>query len=150
MLSLPIHKHGMYFHLVISSSVSSIHVLQFSEYKSLALVRFIPSWWLRYKRICLQCRKPRFDLGQEGPLECSMDRGAWETAAHGAAELDRTVSLTLIHRHLTLQDTIVNWAVFLISLSDVLFSVHKIIENLRMLILRPATLFNSFVSSEFF
>ena len=79
-----------------------------------------------------------------------MDRGAWETTAHGAAELDGTVSLTLTHRHLTLSGTIVNWAVFLISLSDVLLSVHKIIENLRVLILRPVTLFNSFVSSEFF
>ena len=29
-------------------------------------------WWLRQKRICLQCRTPSYLLGQEDPLEKGM------------------------------------------------------------------------------
>ena len=59
-------------------------------------------WWLRWWRICLQCKRPRFwvSLGWEDPLEkgiatppvqysClenSMNRGACQVTAHGVAK----------------------------------------------------------------
>ena len=45
LLILPIHEHGISFHLFVSYSISFISVLQFSEYSFISLVRFIP----RYK-----------------------------------------------------------------------------------------------------
>ena len=54
-------------------------------------------WWLRWQRICIQCRSPKFDLwGRKSPgkgngsplqyfcLENSMDRGAWQDTVHGS------------------------------------------------------------------
>ena len=75
------------------------------------------SWWLRWKRICLQFRRPSFDpwvgrspgKGNGYPLhiyylENSTDRGAWQTRVHGVTELDTTEWLTLsfhfyTHKH---------------------------------------------------
>ena len=43
MLILPIHEHGICFHLSVSSLISFFSVVQFSEYSSFtSLVRFIP------------------------------------------------------------------------------------------------------------
>ena len=60
------------------------------------------------KRICLQCRRPRFEprvgkitwrrdwlLTPFSCLENSMDRGAWWATIHGVTELDMTGWLTL-------------------------------------------------------
>ena len=57
------------------------------------------SWWLRWQRICLQCRRSRFDpwvgkiLGkgniyplQYSCLENSMDSGAWWATIHGVTK----------------------------------------------------------------
>ena len=57
------------------------------------------SQWLSWWRICLQCRRPRFNLcvgkipweGNGYPLQCSclensMDRGAWWAIIHGVAK----------------------------------------------------------------
>ena len=53
-------------------------------------------WWLRWQRICLQCRRPGFDpwvrkipwrrKWQPTPVSClenPMDRGGWQATAHG-------------------------------------------------------------------
>ena len=51
-LILPIHDHGMSFHLFISSSISFISLLQFSEYRSFtSLVKFIPRHFILFKVI---------------------------------------------------------------------------------------------------
>ena len=55
--------------------------------------------WLKQYRICLQCRRPKFDLlvgrspgeGNGNPLqyyclENSMERGVWQAAVHGVAK----------------------------------------------------------------
>ena len=43
MLILPIHEHGICFHLFVSSLISFFSIVQFSEYRSFtSLVRFIP------------------------------------------------------------------------------------------------------------
>ena len=48
-LILPVQEHGIYFHLFVSSSVSFISVLQFSEYRSFAsLGRFIPRYFILF------------------------------------------------------------------------------------------------------
>ena len=48
-LTLPIHEHGISFHLFVQSSVYFISVLQFSEYKSFtSLVRFIPRYFILF------------------------------------------------------------------------------------------------------
>ena len=72
-------------------------------------------WWLRQSRICLQCRRPRFDLPDPGIkpgsgrspgegngyplqyacLENSMDRGAWWATAHGVAKSQTRLTLSL-------------------------------------------------------
>ena len=63
---------------------------------------FMLPWWLRDKRICLQCGRPRFDSWiREDPLEkgmaayfsilawrIPMDRGAWWATAHGVTKSD--------------------------------------------------------------
>ena len=47
MLILPIHEHGIYSHLFVSSSISVFNVLEFSEYRSFtSLVKFIPRYFL--------------------------------------------------------------------------------------------------------
>ena len=44
---LPIHDHAMSFHLFVSSSISSINVLQFSKYRSFtSLAKFIPRYFI--------------------------------------------------------------------------------------------------------
>ena len=68
--------------------------------------------WLRWSRICLQCRRPGWTPGSgrspgEGngnPLqwsrpENSTDRGAWQATVHRMAESDTTEQLT--HTHLS-------------------------------------------------
>ena len=48
-LTLPIHKHGLSFHFFVSSSVSFISVLQFSEYRPFtSLVKFIPRYFILF------------------------------------------------------------------------------------------------------
>ena len=60
---------------------------------------FGPPRWLRWLRICLQCRRSRFDLWvgtipwrraghplQYSCLESPMDRGAWRATVHVVAE----------------------------------------------------------------
>ena len=45
MFILPIHEHGMVFHLFVSSSISFMIVLYFLNYRSItSLVRFIPRY----------------------------------------------------------------------------------------------------------
>ena len=55
------------------------------------------SWWLRWLRICLQCKRPRFnpwlgkipwrrDPPQYSCLENFMDRGAWQATVHGVTK----------------------------------------------------------------
>ena len=44
---LPIHEHRISFHFLVSSSISSSSVLQFSVYKSFtSLVKFIPRYFI--------------------------------------------------------------------------------------------------------
>ena len=51
-LILPIHEHGISFHLFVSSSISFISVLQFLEYRSFAsLGRFIPRYFILFAAI---------------------------------------------------------------------------------------------------
>uniref|UniRef100_A0A9L0RW04 Uncharacterized protein n=1 Tax=Equus caballus TaxID=9796 RepID=A0A9L0RW04_HORSE len=46
-LILPIHEHGISFHLFMSSSISFISVLQFSVYRSFtSLLKFIPRYFM--------------------------------------------------------------------------------------------------------
>ena len=64
-------------------------------------------WWLRWQRIYLQCRRPRFDPGkipgevfgnplQYSSLENFMDRRAWwATVPWGLKESDTTEQLTV-------------------------------------------------------
>ena len=48
-LILPNHKNGISFHLFVSSSISFISVLQFSEHRSFtSLVRFIPRYFILF------------------------------------------------------------------------------------------------------
>ena len=49
MLILPIHEHGICFHLIVSSLISFFKVVQFSEQRSFtSLVRFIPRYLVLY------------------------------------------------------------------------------------------------------
>ena len=63
--------------------------------------------YLRWYRVCLQCRRPGFDpwVGKMpwrrngNPLQYSslgnpMDRGTWQARVHGGTELDTTEQLT--------------------------------------------------------
>ena len=48
-LILPIQEHGVFLHLFVSSSVSFVSVLQFSEYRSfVSLGRFIPRYFILF------------------------------------------------------------------------------------------------------
>ena len=48
-LILPIHEHGISFHLFVSSSISFISVLQFSKYRSFpSLGKFIPRYLILF------------------------------------------------------------------------------------------------------
>ena len=50
MLNLPIHEHGMCFHLVVSSSIYFFSALSFSRYRSFtSLVRFIPRYFFLFE-----------------------------------------------------------------------------------------------------
>ena len=65
-------------------------------------------WWLRWQRICLQCRRPGFDSWVRKipwrrkwlptPVSClenPMDRGAWRAAVHrvtGSGTTEHTVT----------------------------------------------------------
>ena len=66
------------------------------------------AWWLRWERICLQCRRPGFNPGsgmspEEGTgnllqysyLENPMDGGACQAIVQGVIELDTTERLIL-------------------------------------------------------
>ena len=53
------------------------------------------SWWLRWQRICLKCRRPESGRspgeGKGNPLQYSylenpMDRGVWQATVHGVAK----------------------------------------------------------------
>ena len=47
MFVLPIHEHGMFFHFLITSSISFISFLYFSAYRPFtSLVRFIPRYFM--------------------------------------------------------------------------------------------------------
>ena len=49
MLTLPIQEHGMSFHLFVSSLISFINILQFSEYRSfVSSGRFIPRYFILF------------------------------------------------------------------------------------------------------
>ena len=51
-LILPIQEHGVFLHLFVSSSVSFVSVLQFSEYRSfVSLGRFIPRYFILFDAI---------------------------------------------------------------------------------------------------
>ena len=92
-LILPIQEHGMSFHLLVSSLISFICALQFSEYRSfVSLGRFIPKYFI-------------------------------------------------------LLDVMVNGIASLISLSDLSLLVYRNAVNFCVLILYPATLPNSLMSS---
>ena len=44
---LPMHEHGIYFHLFVSSSISFLRALYFSEYRSFtSLVKFISTYFI--------------------------------------------------------------------------------------------------------
>ena len=71
---------------------------QKNDFSETRLLYGLP-WWLRWQRICLQCRSLRFDpwvgkIPGEGNgdslqyscLENSMDRGTWQTTVHGVAK----------------------------------------------------------------
>ena len=48
-LILPIHEHGIFLHLFVSSLISFINVLQFSIYRSfVSLSRFIPKYFILF------------------------------------------------------------------------------------------------------
>ena len=52
MLILPIHEHGMCFHLFVSPLVSFFSVLKFSEYRSFTSSgRFIPRYFILFVAI---------------------------------------------------------------------------------------------------
>ena len=75
-------------------------------------------YWLRWQRICLQCRRPRFDpwvgkipwgreqlpLLQYSGLENSTDRGAWQATGHGVAKSWTQLSNFHFH-HFTDEET---------------------------------------------
>ena len=82
---------------------SKISVVGFIYIKIKEIINIGLLWWLRCQRICLQCRRPGFSPGWEGPLEegmakplqdsClenAMDRGACWATVHAVAELDMT------------------------------------------------------------
>ena len=49
-LILPVHKHGVSFHLFVSSSVSFISILQFLEYRCfVSLSRFTPTYFILFE-----------------------------------------------------------------------------------------------------
>ena len=49
-LILPVHKHGVSFHLFMSSSVSFISILQFLEYRCfVSLSRFTPMYFILFE-----------------------------------------------------------------------------------------------------
>ena len=48
-------------------------------------------WWLRKKKICLQCMRPGFDPWVRKInfcLENPMDRGVWQATVHGVTKSD--------------------------------------------------------------
>uniref|UniRef100_A0A8D0U4R2 Uncharacterized protein n=1 Tax=Sus scrofa TaxID=9823 RepID=A0A8D0U4R2_PIG len=48
-LTLPVQEHGMSVHLFVSSLISFISILQFSEYRSfVSLGRFIPKYFILF------------------------------------------------------------------------------------------------------
>ena len=52
MLICPIHEHSMCFHLFLSSSISFVSVVYFSNYRSFtSLVRFIPRYFILFEAI---------------------------------------------------------------------------------------------------
>ena len=73
-------------------------------------------WWLRWERICLQCRRLGFDPwvgispgeGNGYPLQYPclgnpMYRGAWKATGHEHhKELDMTERLTYTHTHVSM------------------------------------------------
>ena len=71
------------------------------------------SSWLRWYRVCLQCRRPRFDpcigkIHREGngyPLQCSclknlMDRRAWWVTVYGVTKSQTGLSIYHFHFHI--------------------------------------------------
>uniref|UniRef100_A0A9L0IZ83 Uncharacterized protein n=1 Tax=Equus asinus TaxID=9793 RepID=A0A9L0IZ83_EQUAS len=51
-LILPIHEHRIFSHLFVSSSISFIHVIYFSVYRSfISLVNFIPRYFILFDAI---------------------------------------------------------------------------------------------------
>ena len=58
----------MHTHLLNDTSFLFLDIYSRKVKKNVAIRRL--SWWLRWGRVCLQCRRTRFRfLGQEDPLE---------------------------------------------------------------------------------
>ena len=86
-------------------------------YPILCLLNSYTSWWLRWWRICLGCRRLELkSLGQGDPLgegngcrlqssclENLRDGGAWRAAVHGVTESDTAEQLTLLLSCITFQ-----------------------------------------------
>ena len=97
-----------FLHTIHIDSLSVYYILELSSNYAFSGL----PWWLRWSRMCLQCRRPglipesgRFPGGGNGYppkyccLENSMDRGAWWTTVHGVVESDTTEWLVRSHTH---------------------------------------------------
>ena len=86
------------------------------------------SWWLRWQRIHLHCRRPRFDPwlvlgrslgeGNSNPLQYSclenpMDIGAWWTTIHGVIKSQTWILSLSIQQMLALVTWLQGWLLLL-------------------------------------
>ena len=97
------------------------------------------SWWLRWKRICLQCRRSGFKPwwgkspgeGNSYQYSClgnSMDRGSWQAVVHGVANFHYIFTWKELNmtEHLRIQEYWYIWIEFLIFLKIyILFSMNS-------------------------
>ena len=85
-------------------------------------------WWLRWQKIHLHCRRPRFDPwlglerslgeGNSNPLQYSclenpMDTGAWWTMVHGVAKSQTWILSLSIQQMLALATWLQGWLLLL-------------------------------------